>query len=79
MPFWKTVNTRLKAHKLAASRGGGQEVGGKTILADALVENYDDLRAEYDELDSDEQTQFLGILGEKLKSSFENGAMELEM
>ena len=80
MPFWKTIKNRVEKSKVnIGTRGSGQEVAGKTILADALVENYDDLRAEYDELDADEKTQFLGILGEKLEPSFENGAMELEM
>ena len=59
------------------SRGG--EVTNTAVLSEALITNYDDMKSEFDDLESTEQQEFLDMLGGDLKDNFDKGSSELEM
>ena len=65
--------------KQSGSDGRGGEITNTAVLSEALITNYDDMKNEFDELDSSEQQEFLDMLGGDLKDNFDKGSQELEM
>ena len=80
---WRAgLRERVKAREKSKTQGGegrGGEVTNTAVLKEALITNYDSLKDEFNELNQNEQKEFLDILGGDLKENFDNGADDLEM
>ena len=78
MSSGKLANFKKKVLTAKAARNSG-ETQHAQILQDALIDNYDDMKNEFEELDDNEKQEFLTLLGDNLKDNFQEGPDSLGM